>query len=1231
MTALCIHLLGPFEVLRDGQLIASREWRSQQTRAILKVLVTRHGHVVTADQLLDLLWPDEEPEAARRRLHVRVSQLRRALGPDDAAAYVLTVEGGYTVNPEADCWIDTWEFESQTGRARRCQEAGDLDQAIAAYEMAHSLYRGDFLEEDLYADWTFAERERLRERFLTMLTELAECYAQQGRYRRAVARCHDVLAADPWREAVYVRLMLYHYYAGEQVQALRAYERCRQVLADELDVEPLPATVTLAEQIRAGALWAVQDAPRYPPPAYEGRLFEVPYSLGHTPFVGREREYAWLVQRWRDPETRVLLIEGEAGVGKSRLVDEFLGYAAAQEAQVLRSRMATGERPPYAPVVDALRPLVQRSDAAAVAPATLAALAFLFPELKSQMPDLPPLPALPAEREQRRLFAAVETLAQARVPEGALLVVDDAHRAGSASCQLLAHLARTLTVVLIYRSEETPPEHPLRATFQPLRREGRVAALTLERLPRAAVQALIRRLARDELPDLAQQVAARTDGNPLFVVALLQHMFEEGGLYVDAGGNWAVAREGAASLPPTVRETIEARLRRLSREQRQVFDLAAVLGGEFDFALLQHASQEAEGRLLATLDLLLESGLLIEPRTAGRREFALAHDCYAEVAYETLPGVRRRQLHRRAGEAIESVYQPDLAPHYADLAYHYRRAEELVRERRYARLAGEQAAARFANAEAEAYLRRALDLTPEEEATRAERYALLLALERVYDVQGAREAQVQTLAELEALAEALDHDRLRTEAALRRASYLCAISDFAAMSWVAQTATRLAGRCQAVELEAAGRYQWGRACFGLADWQAAEQQLEAALALARTAGLRWMEGDILRLLGNTCFGQHRIAECQAYFEEALSIHRQVGDRRGELGALNNLALITSRQEFPHARSQTYLEQALLICREIGDRFAEGVVVFNLAANFHRQGDYGQARAYYERSLAVRQEIGAREGEGETLTYLGDLYCDQGDLARARTHFEQGRRLFREMGDRRREGRAIRGLADVQLSLGDYEGARLLFQKALAQLRGTGDEGETTALVGLSRLFRLVGDPENACDYGRRALSLTVEVVDPHREAVAMTTWAHALVDSGKLAEAADVYRQALAKRRQMGEQNLGMEPLAGLAHLALIQEDLVRAQAYVAEIVTHLEKGTLDGARDPFPIYLTCYRVLQAHQARGAQELLARAYRQLQERAAAIEDEALRRSYLENVAGHQQVVREFQRMVGGEL
>jgi len=709
MAALRIHLPGPFQVFREGQPLTASEWRSQQTRTIFKMLLARRGHVVPTDQLLEILWPNEDPCTARRRLHVRISQLRRLLDPDDPSAYVLTVEGGYAFNPEADCWLDTVEFEARAEWGRRCQEGGNLAEAITAYETARALYRGDFLEEDLYEDWTFAERERLRERFLTVLTELAECYAQQGRYRRAIARCRDVLAADPYRESIYVRLMLYHYYAGEQDRALRAYDRCRHVLADELGVEPLPQTVALYKQIRDGTLWAVEGAPRYPPPVYEGRLFAVPYSLGHTPFVGREREYAWLIEQWRGTKAGIILIEGEAGVGKSRLVEEFLGYVAGEGAMVLRSQAATAEGLPYAAITAALRPLLDGEGGEDLPPTTLAALAPLFPQVRDRRPDLPPLPELLAQQERERLLEAVVALARAAIPARAVLYIDDAHRADVASLDVVVRLANLLTVVLTCRSEETPPNHPLRIALRPLRRQRRLADLTLGRLPPPAVRTLIRRLARNDLPALVDQVIAQTDGNPLFVVTSLQHIFEEGALYVGTEGRWAVASGIALSLSPTMRETIEARLRRLSGDLRQVFDLVAVVGGEFDFALLQQATQMEEDLLLDALDGLLEAGLLVEPRTADRAEFAPAHDRYAEVAYDTLPQVRRRRLHRRVAEALEAT-APDLDVAAPALAYHFEQAGDTPQAFNWLVRAGDAAYARYAHDEALALYWRAVAL-----------------------------------------------------------------------------------------------------------------------------------------------------------------------------------------------------------------------------------------------------------------------------------------------------------------------------------------------------------------------------------------------------------------------------------------------------------------------------------------------------------------------------------------
>ena len=340
-------------------MISSAAWRSRQGRILLKVLLLRRRHVVTSDQLLDVLWPDEDPEVTRPRLHVRISQLRRMLDPQQPQAHIQSVDGGgYILDTHSAWWVDVDAFEDASEQGRRAYEAGELPTAIGAYEEALRLYRGDLLEEDRYAEWAFAERERLLERYLTLLTELAEAYAQQGRYRRAISLYRSALERDPYRETLIVRLMLAHAYAGDSVQALRIYDRCRRRLGEEMGVEPLPSTQALAEQIRTGSLCTSEGAPAYPAPAYQGRLFEIPYSLAQMPFMGRSREYAWLVARRQEARPGMVLIEGEAGVGKTRLVEEALGFSAGRGARVLRVRpVLEGTAAPYESLVQALRPL----------------------------------------------------------------------------------------------------------------------------------------------------------------------------------------------------------------------------------------------------------------------------------------------------------------------------------------------------------------------------------------------------------------------------------------------------------------------------------------------------------------------------------------------------------------------------------------------------------------------------------------------------------------------------------------------------------------------------------------------------------------------------------------------------------------------------------------------------------------------------------------------------------
>lgn len=1098
--ALAFLMLGTFEVRREGQPLSGPAWRSRQNRTLLRVLLTFRDSVVSADQLIEILWPDSNPDRARRSLYVRVSQLRRALNPHDPAAYILTVEDGYTWNPEADCWIDVPAFEATLRQARRHLEQGALPQAIAAFEAARGLYRGDFLADTPYEDFALAERERLREEALTALTELAEAYAQQGRYRRALALCQQGLAVDPSRESLYARMMLYHYYAGERTQALVAFERCRAVLDRELGVAPLPETEAVAAQIREGTLWQHPQTPRYPPPAYEGRLFEVPYSLGTAPFVGREREYAWLVAQWRAGTGAVVLIEGEAGVGKSRLVEEFLGYAAGEGARVLRASAGRGEHLPYAPLLGALRACIEaRPPSADLTPATRAALNELLPELAEGAGTLPVLPELSAREAQARLAAALVSLIALCVPAGAILFFDDAHRADRSTLALLPALPPDLTVVLTTRSEEAPADHPLRHALHPLQRVGRLATLSLGPLAPDAVAGLVCQLAGEALPELAEWVTARAQGNPLFILASVQWMFEQGELYVDPAGRWRLTHTPTEAAPPTVRAVIEERLRRLARTPRRLFDLMAVIGGDADFALLRQAAQLEEGPALDALDVLLDARLIVEPRAAGRGEFAPAHDRYVEVAYATLPTVRRRQLHRLAAEGLAATAgDPDaVAP---AVAQHFERAQDAVAAFPWLVRAGDAAARRYAYDDAVAFYRRAIDDAGGEVGPVYERLGRIAhhaaryedgvaAYGRALDywqASGDAEAQARVrlgLAEchreMSAFGAAVGHAR----AALETAEALVERPDLVARAHVVlsnafrtgqlappttirahlEEAGALAERAQEWQTVGEAHFWLGVVTVNGGDAARAVDHDRAALARFRQTGDAGWQAIALNNLAYHCLLAGRSTEALAAAQEGVSLARAVGARNSEgwlLSTLGEIQLHLGQLEVARAM----LEEGLAFVEAWGPPRLRPGFQHDLARVAIAREDWSGAEALLSAAIAGAAET-APQFVPRLRIALAEAHLGAGDAAQALDEACAGRAAAAAKQQRSVEGRAWRIVAEAQARLGDGAAAEAAFERSLDLLEGVGDALEA------ARTCAAWGEALRGCDDGRAAALL----------------------------------------------------------------------------------------------------------------------------------------------------------------
>jgi predicted ATPase len=391
-----------------------------------------------------------------------------------------------------------------------------------------------------------------------------------------------------------------------------------------------------------------------------------------------------------------------------------------------------------------------------------------------------------------------------------------------------------------------------------------------------------------------------------------------------------------------------------------------------------------------------------------------------------------------------------------------------------------------------------------------------------------------------------------------------------------------------------------------------DRSIQARVALRR-AHYAWITGDYeasgtavqaaIRLAQATSTSES-LAECEA------EAHRYWG------------LLLRSQGDEDGAIER--FERSLLLAREAALSRLEADVSTTLASAAARRSDPLKARSLYERALCIYQEIGDLRGESRALNYLGAFADLQGDYAEAYACYERALHTLREIGDRPSESAVLINLGWTCALQGHYAQAEAYYRQALRICRETGMRArEETVLSNLSLLYYQTGDHARAHEYGLQALLLAKELSSRPRQGYALTNLGHALAGLGRLPEAADAYRQAVALRRALGESGLVIESVAGLARVRLALGDQAQAQAHVQEILAYLDQDpTLYDLEEPLRVYLTCCQVLGAQGSR-AQEILQTAYDMLQQRADKITDAEMRHSFLSEVVVHREIVAAF--------
>lgn len=1148
------HLFGVFDLLQqgEGRILPP----STDARRLLAYLIL-HPQPQARLALAGKLWP-ELPEAnARHALRQALWHLNRVL-----PGLVVSEADRLSLCPGDALQVDVAEFEALVnpylqGDCQWPDAARDLSCAVAMY--------ADLLD-GYYDDWAIVERERLRERYLQALEKLIVAYKATLRYEQALSVALQLAAAHPLSESAHREVMRLYHSLGNPAAALKQYRLCQEILEHELGVPPDGDTARLAQAI-AGPDMPLQlpakELPYLPRPTQPGG-FANGQGSATIPLVGRNAERDALAQWLRQGAGpgSLILVEGEAGVGKTRLLQETARDAAWHGYQVLWGKAAPLENgKPLGVLVEALESQLSSLRVEQlqrlVEPLWLRTLQPVLPALSAGLADLPELPPLEAEHARNRLIEALGGLlaAWARIVP-LVVILEDVHWADAdtftALLRLPPHLeGANLSLIASYRGEETPRAPRLAAWLGEMASRNIRGRLKLAPLDRPATRELIlAALGGGAItPCFEEALFTETRGAPLFVLETLRSLADEGVLRQGADGNWqtpydCLEEDFDLPLPASVEQVILRRLEQLPPAVWPILEAMSALGSRFDFKQLDCLELAEAASLLAAIQELLRRRLLEETL----QDYHFHHDKIRQSVYENLPEGRRLGLHCQIGLALEKHY-----PHQVEaLAHHFFAGQSWQKAVFYQQEAARKALAVFAYAHALSYLDRATLAAAQVEWSAAEHFELLRRREEVLEILGQRDAQGRDLEQMALLASG---DPRRLNQVRRRQAYLMfSLNRF--------DEADAAGR-DAVEL-----------ARGLGD---ARILAESLIVLAEITGLSY---------------SGRYADAFALVTEAAPLCEQAGDLR--LAAeLHRCAASLNFSLPPNTGAVDEGRQALALYRQLGDKLYEGEAASLVGNLLQTNGaDLDQAIHYQKMALDIGRAIGYRMLEARMLNNLANIYATL-DLNRALENYDRAAAILRSLNDERRAAITWLNAAHHRLLLlGDSPVTKPAIDFSLEYARRAQDrwvEGYALLLAGTAA--RLQGDLPGARNHLLEARAAFEFTKTPWLHTQTCILLAAVEQESGRLDPAlANLAIAAEAARASQWVAQLAFIQ-ARQAALWLQQGDTQRAAGLVAQAM----EGWTPTMEYAWEIPFTRYRVAKTlGHPEEAQQALEQAYHALE-------------------------------------
>lgn len=893
--------------------------------------------------------------------------------------------------------------------------------------------------------------------------------------------------------------------------------------------------------------------------------------------VGREAELAELKRRWdlvrrSEPGVEpVLLIAGESGIGKTRLLRELQVYAGLRDGYVLRGTAREDDAgTPYTLFANALRNYVRDQPVEALrrqAPGFVAGeVVKLAPQLAEKLGYIPPNPSLGPEAERARLLEQVTRFLLNMARERpTLLLLDDLHFSDPGSLDLLEMLARhafgsSLLIAGAYRDVAVGDSNPVNHHIAVLASTDLTYRIPLQRLPESAVRQMLEALLGDPVSEeFVRAINDATEGNPLFVEEVIKSLALDGQIVLRAG-HWQQRTTGHLNVPGSIKSVLGGRFQRIKKSTLELLQLAATIGRNFSLDLLAAASPYGEDIIERAIEeaflyQLVEVNRIVDQAADISVYYQFQHAFIRETLYEEMRPLRRRRWHRRVAEAMEQLAGAKPIDKPAVLAHHFMAGAQEEKAVCYLGQAADIARQVHANAEAVAYFRQAheiledmaIDVSGETQQTfLVERYELLNKERAILHMMGDRTRELSALESLQEVAEALGDQTRWVEVMSRLATYYWQV-----------------GRLNRAE-------------------EIARRGLEVAQKNHDRRGEQYCLEQIARVLWT-----RRNADSMNYATEALLITQELGDRRRE-GRLTELIghIYTDTLHDPE-RAAIYFEQALAICRETGNRPEEAWTLWGMGGLALFVNDYSRALRLYDEAKAISEELGATLQIGWDLNDMGNAWYNLGNYTEALSCYEQAQLIFNNSNHLRGKIYTLISLGLVFMATHQMDAASTYLEQAKRQA----EERQDTTLIfksyeALIAYYQLMAEEDDLTSAIRLSNEVIKLAADGHHFEHELLGYHLRAVSLFQLGEFADALKSSTAAIQRL-------------------------------ERLTYLHSFQITAAE----IY---YRHSQILAARGqtnlAQRYLQQAYTETMRKANLIADAQQRHDFLHKVLINQQIL-----------